>query len=501
MKCNIKQDHRNGHEFQIQSSDDSSLNPYNRKLMDDMHYDSYLMSQGKYNGSGNSKSSSIRNGRGKQQQPMEKENIPLLFGSQATTITPVSSGNGSSSTGSNRDQRNDATEIIDLVDSDNESIEVSNSNTKLPTGKMSRASAASSHMPPMKKRKLDILREGGLEVTPISNGVPNPYLISSMGGSTMKNFRKDIHSNSSGNHNAKPVKSKSDDINSVIPDVGAATPPKFQSRCMYTKTSKIFGNPKDYLSPSFTPIPLLSSSSSSSSTSSSPSVTKAAAVSVISHPKQKFNQDNLLDLTINTNQNSKFLIQDLTISKLKKMSEHTGSNSSSSRGSPHRSNNKIRTTNNDLQITLVKPQMTHVQHIHNSQNHNIKKKSELKAEEKKLMASNAAANAFQNQQQMLQALANNSQMNGGSANNNKTPDLMSQFFPNFGGINKMNPASGLSGFLNNQMNTSQQPNQFFPMLDPLYLSALYNQGLMLPPPELLQQMFKNVPHSIPISKS
>jgi hypothetical protein len=43
-------------------------------------------------------------------------------------------------------------------------------------------------------------------------------------------------------------------------------------------------------------------------------------------------------------------------------------------------------------------------------------------------------------------------------------------------------------------------NPFLPMMDPLYLSALYSNSMCLPPEQLLQ-LYKNLPQGIPNSKS
>jgi hypothetical protein len=95
--------------------------------------------------------------------------------------------------------------------------------------------------PPMKKQKLDILREGGLEVTPISNGQGGFETSRSM---SYKNPQK------SNDTNHQKCQTKE------IPGTSQATgkPPKikpppvqFQSINMFQTTQKIFGNPKDFL--------------------------------------------------------------------------------------------------------------------------------------------------------------------------------------------------------------------------------------------------------------
>lgn len=144
----------------------------------------------------------------------EKENIPYLTASKTTTITPI--------LGNSNRYPSSISEIIDLVDSDNES-----SKSPSPTPP-SHVTSSGLTFPNMKKRKLDILRQGGLEVTAINNTI---------GPLNSSSTSKSAHTDSS-----------SSALGSLRSCIDSAPPPfptpMFQSMCMYTKTSDIFGNPK-----------------------------------------------------------------------------------------------------------------------------------------------------------------------------------------------------------------------------------------------------------------
>ena len=122
----------------------------------------------------------------------QKENIPLML-QRSTTILPLA-----------RD--GNPTKIVDLVDSDDGDSRVNSSD----------------HLN-LKKRKLDILREGGLEVTPIS-----------------RKFHKEQAPASF------PALSRNP---SLQPNVSlmslARAPPVIQSLNMYQSTSQVFKNPKE----------------------------------------------------------------------------------------------------------------------------------------------------------------------------------------------------------------------------------------------------------------
>lgn len=139
------------------------------------------------------------------------EYMPYLSGSKTTTITPILGGHG-------KHHPSAVSEVIDLVDSDNEGGAVPN----------------------MKKRKLDILRQGGLEVTAISH---NKY------GRLGHNSR-DAHAASLVIPPVNAAKINGTKA-TTSPNSGHTSVPKprFQSTSMYSNTSSVFGNPKDLIQP------------------------------------------------------------------------------------------------------------------------------------------------------------------------------------------------------------------------------------------------------------
>lgn len=143
--------------------------------------------------------------------------------SKSTTITPIMSKHS-------KQYASAISEIIDLVDSDNEGSRGSGS-------PHSRAYHGGS-VPNMKKRKLDILRQGGLEVTAISN----------------RNGPAGRHQHGTSAAQLLAAASNVSKINgsklgiASLPDINVSLPlPRFQSTSMYTRTSTIFGNPNEML--------------------------------------------------------------------------------------------------------------------------------------------------------------------------------------------------------------------------------------------------------------
>lgn len=82
------------------------------------------------------------------------------------------------------------------------------------------SSKISAMFPPIRKRKLDILREGGLEVTPIRS----------------KDVGQPLKQPRLAQNQEQSVFRKVENI------------PKFQSKCMFTQSGKVFGNPKENVS-------------------------------------------------------------------------------------------------------------------------------------------------------------------------------------------------------------------------------------------------------------
>lgn len=405
-------------------------------------------------------------------KPYEKENIPYLAGSKTTTITPIL-GNSNKST-----MRYPASisEIIDLVDSDNESSDSAQS---------PHAHQNSSMFPNMKKRKLDILRQGGLEVTAISNSAgplnnqPSYHGVSPSGAPLI---------------NVPPVNvAKITNNSKMNPSLTAphiSVPwPRFQSRCMFMKTSRIFGNPKDLI-----PLP----------------VPKPTEFNCIDLSVERCDRPPPIELLR--------LPQSTTIQKA-----HSSAVSALD-SSVALAAQKI--TDPNLQITLVKP-MTHVQLVHNSQNHNIKRKSTEPSKnhipEKKIsLPSSTRISSYHSTTSKANTppATNSSPILNvpslTSLNDLKINQLLLQNFLNQG------TSAAVASVSNPQSNQpSKEPcsspspasNPFLPMLDPMYLSGIYgnpnlfqsqNPFFQQTLPQEILQLYKNFPQGlgiIPISKS
>lgn len=135
------------------------------------------------------------------QKPKEKENIPLMLQNHTTIVPLTRDGVPTFSS-----------KVVELIDSDDDAEYKADE------------SSGNQHM---KKRKLDILREGGLEVTPISrrsqvDGLAIPYHATSRQSSQIMQPNVSLMSLS-------PVRA----------------PPVIQSLNMYQSTRQVFKNPKD----------------------------------------------------------------------------------------------------------------------------------------------------------------------------------------------------------------------------------------------------------------
>lgn len=383
-------------------------------------------------------------------KPNEKENIPYLSGSKTTTITPIL-GN------SNKSVRypNSMSDVIDL-DSDNEEGP-SPPQTHLYTGGM---------FPNMKKRKLDILRQGGLEVTAISNS-SGPLNNQGFQGST---------STAGPPVNVAKIKNNSKINTSLTGVTHVDVPlPKFQSQCMYKRTTRIFGNPKDLI-----PLPAQTT------------------------------EYNCIDLTVEkcepTLPIGLRLPQSTTIQKA-----HSQPISALTTLPSQAALAAQKITDPNLQITLVPP-LSHAQSHH----HNNKRKSSesnksligMKLPEKKIsLPPSITTGNFR---------ANNTASPGGSSIS--PPTLLN--VPNLSSINdnlKINQLL-LQNFLNQSAANAQNndpsakepstnPFLMSNLLDPMYLTGLYNNPNLFfqqSLPQELLQLYKNFPQGlgiIPISKS
>lgn len=141
----------------------------------------------------------VATGGGGQQKPKEKENIPLMLQNH-TTIVPLT-----------RDGVPTFSNVVELIDSDDD-------------GEYQRGSGSQN----TKKRKLDILREGGLEVTPISRRAQADLQITLPPTISTRPSQQIMQPNVS--------------LMSLTP---VRAPPVIQSLNMYQSTRQVFKNPKD----------------------------------------------------------------------------------------------------------------------------------------------------------------------------------------------------------------------------------------------------------------
>lgn len=402
-------------------------------------------------------------------KPNEKENIPYLSGSKTTTITPVLKNSNKATTR----LPSLISEVIDLVDSDN---------SRSPSPHRDTATV----FPNMKKRTLDILRQGGLEVTAINNALgplnhPNSNTSSNTSSTTSYQIST-IRSNST---------IKQPRLNSHAISITLTTPaipmPQFQSKCMYTKTSRIFGNPKD----------------------------------LIPTPSSKCD-DSCLDLTIQRNFTDYCSPQSTT---QKIHSTTTNVSSTTLVGQ------KIIDPN--LQITLV-PSLGQKRNTQTFQHYNLKRKvfdtnlSTGEPSEKKAMYNSAVSHTSESnsyKQRPLTTVTSLPKQTSTSLinvpkNDLKVNQLLLQKLKN------QDPTPGTPTQLSTQINQTQNDtkteqnqkstelssatsaaNPFLSMLDPILLSTVYNNpNLYLPQiiPQDLLQWFKDFPQGfgiVPISKN
>lgn len=416
-------------------------------------------------------------------KPNEKENIPYLTGSKTTTITPLINNKSLLYY-----PRTSISDVINLEESDNESGDS--------------ASALQSHLyssnamiPNMKKRKLDILRQGGLEVTAISN---------TAGPLNTQGFHHNHGSHQS--LNVPPVNTSKINNNTQphFVDIHFDVPkPKFQSKCMYTKTKRIFGNPKDLI-----PLPAQST------------------------------EYNCIDLTVEKCEPSLpigvHLPQSTTIQKahsgpastqltssvtMNRLPIHQPTNSSNlttisaqSRLTPSAALAAQKITDPNLQITLVPPSSS------NSYN-NKHKLNEISGRRM-----NTGSKTFFDKKISLHQSASSVTNTAGQSSSSIGSSAIEPTILNVPNLSTMNDLKInqllLQNFLNQSTAANANANQtlkdsnasdpvnpmFLPMLDPVYLSSIYNNPNLFfqqPLPQELLQLYKNFPQGlgIPISKS
>lgn len=495
LRCNIKQD-KSGSDVSEESGTNKSS-------------------------SAQSKTSSLRNVRKSvvttpPSGQREKENIPLFLGCKSTTITPIVSV-GSSTINLNstpKEQIIVTPEIVDLAD--NSDSESSSRGTKRSGGADSPSLA--------KRKKLDMLKAGGLEVTPISSNSAASALwqrdLFKAAGSmnpeeflrTLQNLNSKLEitpSSTQNKYNTKQQAKVSPPKNRAV--ITSASLPKLQPLGMYAQTGRIYGDPKEILPPDYQKSsisntidltaqtqqqyqqphqrPKTSSTSSPSSNSTSNSKTNTIPVTQVIHDKRL----------------PPSLIPAINLAQ-QKMKNNAG-----------------------LQISLVQPpasSSTHVQNIHNSQNHNIKRKEvSIQPASSGSSSSRSDKNSTKHQSSREHLPMNNPNAglpNLALANLFSNPLLFAQYMQqaasaaSLPGMSNKQSSSSMPPHLlppsfNPMMNPSQmgranQPNPFLSMMDPLYLSALYSNPRLLMQsamsPELLQQFMKNLPpKDTPVSKS
>lgn len=264
------------------------------------------------------------------QKPKEKENIPIML-QKHTTIVPLTRDGVPTYTQGN---------VVELVESDDDSGQNGGQQ--------------------MKKRKLDILREGGLEVTPISRRAQAEHSLMNVPHQSSRPNPQTMQPNVS--------------LMSLTP---VRAPPVIQSLNMYQSTSQVFKNPKD---------DVINAARSS----------KSYCLDLTSKKQQQHHQNSLELKRENSNRNNQLSIEEVQ--------------------------RNYRGSNPDLQITLVKPQSespsssssSFNQKIHNN-GHNQKPRSTTNNKKPKTVPSQtlsgipplnpviiAAANEFQKiQQQQL----------------------------------------------------------------------------------------------------
>uniref|UniRef100_A0A336MD33 CSON015346 protein n=1 Tax=Culicoides sonorensis TaxID=179676 RepID=A0A336MD33_CULSO len=479
----------------------------------------------------------------------EKENIPLFLGCKSTTITPIAASVGSSTINLNstpKEQIIVTPEIVDLAD---------NSDSESSLRGMKRSCSSSSSGGPdspslAKKKKLDMLKAGGLEVTPISSNSAASALwqkdLFKAAGSmnpeeflrTLQNLNSKLEITPSSTtlqqqYKASTKTSKVPPPPKNRPVFTAAALPKLQPVGMYAQTGRVYGDPKEILPPDY----------------------------------QKSVNNNMIDLTASLQQQQQ---QQYSRTKINSSSCNNNGFNNNKNNSSNNNSNKTKTipvsqvindkrlppslipainlaqqkmkNNAGLQISLVQPPnttSTHVQNIHNSQNHNIKRKDVSIQPISGASSSSSSSRAYtdknneksMNKQQQQQNNRDHSMAhfpptgipNLALANLFSNPLLFAQYMQqaavassnSSNNGNKQNsnsmPQHVLPSSFNHLLNTSQmgrtnQPNPFLSMMDPLYLSALYSNPRMLMQntmtPELLQQLMKNLPpKDTPISKS
>ena len=320
-------------------------------------------------------------------------------------------------------------------------------------------------MPPLKRRKLDILREGGLEVTAISN---KHGVISSSVPLRIPNLNR--FSGRTPNNSTKFQVPSS--VGPTHPNLNGSeniSVPKISTNSMYTKTGKVFGNPKD--------------------------IFPGSLHSNYCVKEERFEE--VLDLTIKSVLKcSSMDFHSMAVSSARHVRSPPPLNLSTTQTAP-----KVpKLSENGLQITLVPviqqqstdfQPLTYTQNVHNSQNHNMKRKGVDITP-----ITRSTNNSFEHRRSSSSSplpLSDGTFINLSSDSPKPQHQQHSQsaVFP-------------FPQFIPHMSNTPTPAHPFLPM----FLSNLYGQTpnmfLSNQIPQELMQLYKNLPADIgmiPVSKS
>lgn len=465
--------------------------------------------------------------------PPDKD-ITFLSNNKTTTITPILASNKNG---------HKPSDVIEVVDSDGENVlNGGKTNSRIRT--QSNSSIDSNPLPPMKKRKLEILREGGLEVTPISKGGAFlPF------ASTDLNIPKPNvpYSHTSQMNNGKTVPSRStDEVGLRVPKPPSVNKPpalviNHQTSNMFMRTNKIFDDPHEQ-------IRRLKSHNSKPKTQQlaiPPTIPEKRANDLLDLTKDPFGPVNLakrtsfekpqstpIPLSVMGNmgkQSSPLPLKKQPIKAHPEINLPPGTTATyhipstfAPPPSPQHTKPKqtVTTTTHSPSVnsTPTSLQSTYMQSIHNSQNHNIKKKPATltvdqminkspsqSSSEKKLMPPPMSSSSYNlnhnsvpkdtvpHSAEMLASSMHRSNLVVPSYPPMPSGYQMPPFYPM-----GFPPASMMKGPPQSQYVGAPgmpPPNlSFYPMMESsMYLSALYgNPWMQSIPPELLQ-MYKNMP--------
>lgn len=280
-----------------------------------------------------------QNIRVKTDEDILKESIPFI--APGTTITPVLSTPSIQPATLDLKKFSPNVDIENLTATNTSISSLSSSKSSIINSRTRMISLNQDVFSPFKRRKLDILREGGLEVTAISN---KHGVISSSVPLSIPKLNRSSERTSKFNLSSMLDVSLPNTIGLNIKK------PQVATNSMYTKTDKIFGNPKDIFHDS---VSLTSSKEKKMEEVLDLTIHRSRECSTVGlQGFHKFNELSTTPPPLN-------LSTEFITPKIPKLSE------------------------NGLQITLVPASqqmslfqpLTYTQNVHNSQNHNMKRKA------------------------------------------------------------------------------------------------------------------------------